>query len=124
MKYAELTEKIIRCAFTVHNNLGFGFLEKVYENSLIIELTKNGLRAFQQYPIQVKYNGEIVGEYIADLFVNDEVIVEIKSVNSLAKEHEVQVVNYLKATGKDIGLLINFGRSVEIRRKYRDPIKS
>jgi GxxExxY protein len=116
-----LTEKIIECAFKVHNTLGFGFLEKVYENSMMVELKKAGLNVQQQQSMSVKYEGVTVGDYIADLIVNGKVIIEIKSVNNLIKEHEVQLVNYLKATGINIGLLINFGRSVEVRRKYRDP---
>lgn len=120
MKYAELTDKIIRCAFEVHNNLGFGFLEKVYENSLIIEMKKVGLVAEQQKPIKVKYKGCEVGEYLADIVVNDVVIIELKSGQGIAKEHETQLVNYLTATGKDVGLLINFGKSVQVKRKVRD----
>jgi len=113
-----LTGQIIKCAFKVHNTLGFGFLEKVYENSLVIELENNGLKAEQQKSVKVMYSGKPVGDYVADVIVNDDVIVEIKSVNTLAKEHEVQLVNYLKATGKPRGLLINFGRSVDVKRKY------
>jgi GxxExxY protein len=116
-----LTEKIIEYAFKVHNTLGCGFLEKVYENSMMVELKKAGLNVQQQQSMSVKYEGVTVGDYIADLIVNGKVIIEIKSVNNLIKEHEVQLVNYLKATGINIGLLINFGRSVEVRRKYRDP---
>jgi len=117
----QLTEKIIKCAYAVHNVLGFGFLEKVYENSMVIELSKLGLAAKQQHPITVKYRGQEVGNYLADLLVENEIVVEIESVTALAKEHEVQLVNYLKATGKPVGLLINFGRSVEVKRKHRDP---
>ena len=116
-----LTEKIIHCAYNVHNKLGFGFLEKVYENSLSLELRNQGLHVQNQKPIEVKYEGITVGEYFADMVVEDHVIIEVKSVQALVKEHEVQSVNYLKATGREIGLLINFGRSVEVRRKYRDP---
>jgi GxxExxY protein len=117
----QLTENIIKCAYMVHNVLGFGFLEKVYENSMLIELSKLGLAAKQQHPITVKYNGQEVGHYLADLLVENEIVVEIKSVTALAKDHEVQLVNYLKATDKPVGLLINFGRSVEVTRKHRDP---
>lgn len=116
-----LTGQIIKCAFNVHNTLGFGFLEKVYENSLVIELENNGLKAEQQKAVKVLYEGKPVGDYVADVIVNDDVIVEIKSVNTLAKEHEVQLVNYLKATGKPRGLLINFGRSVDVKRKHLNP---
>ena len=114
-----LTKTIIGCAFKVHNALGSGFLEKVYENALRIELVKQGLEIKQQEPIQVYYEEEIVGDFIADLWVENRVIVELKAVQTLNKVHEVQLVNYLTATGVDIGLLINFGRSVTVKRKYR-----
>ena len=97
---------------------GFGFLEKVYENALVIELSKAGLDAKQQYPIQVYYDGEIVGDYQADILVEDKVILELKSIDRIADIHEIQLKNYLKATGIEVGLLINFGKSVEIRRKF------
>jgi GxxExxY protein len=105
----------------VHNTLGFGFLEKVYENSLVIELENNGVKAEQQKAVKVLYDGKPVGDYVADVIVKEDVIVEVKSVCTLAKEHEVQLVNYLKATGKPRGLLINFGRSVDVKRKYLNP---
>ncbi|MDH5717707.1 MAG: GxxExxY protein [Spirochaetia bacterium] len=117
-----LTEKIIGSAFEVHKTLGFGFLEKVYENSLIIELREHGLKADNQLPLKVHYKTQIVGDYIADILVEDKIIIEIKAVNMLAKEHEVQLVNYLKATNKEIGLLINFGKSVTIKRKYKNHV--
>ena len=118
LKHKNLTEKIIQCCFKVHNNLGFGFLEKVYENALVIELSKAGLDAKQQYPIQVYYDGEIVGDYQADILVEDKVILELKSIDRIADIHEIQLKNYLKASGIEVGLLINFGKSVEIRRKF------
>ncbi len=119
MQNKQLTKIIIGCAFAVHNVLGSGFLEKVYENALRIELLKHGLSVKQQQLVQVYYEGEVVGDFIADLWVEDRVIAEIKAVQKLVKAHEVQLVNYLTATGVDIGLLINFGRSVEIKRKHR-----
>jgi len=119
VKDEQLTKIIIGCAFKVHNALGPGFLEKVYENALRIELTKQGLKVRQQEPIRVHYDGQVVGDFIADLWVEDRVIVELKAVQTLAKVHEVQLVNYLTATGIDIGLLINFGSSVQVKRKYR-----
>ena len=119
MKEEALTETIIGCAFKVHNALGAGFLEKVYENALCIELTKQGLKAKQQAPIEVYYEGEVVGNYCADLLVEEKIIVELKAVQTMSKAHEVQLVNYLTATGIDIGLLLNFGPSVQIKRKYR-----
>jgi GxxExxY protein len=119
MENARLTETIIGCAFKVHNTLGYGFLEKVYENAMRIELVKQGLKVRQQEPILVHYDGQVVGEFYADLWVEDRVIVELKAVRSLSKAHEVQLVNYLTATGIDTGLLINFGPSVQVKRKFR-----
>lgn len=118
MEYRDLTERIIGCAYIVYNRMGFGFLESVYEKCLLIELHKAGLRAESQLPITVRYDDEIVGEFVADILVEDVVIVELKSVKKLAKAHEVQLVNYLVATGKPVGLLLNFGeQQVEVKRK-------
>jgi len=114
-----ITEIIIGCAFEVHNKLGSGFLEKVYENALCIELRKKGLKVEQQSSIKVWYEGQVIGYYAADLWVEDRIIVELRAVQSLTKEHELQVVNYLTATKVDTGLLINFGSSVQVKRKYR-----
>lgn len=120
MEHQDLTEKIIGCAYKVHNRLGYGFLESVYEKSLLIELRKTGISAKAQVPITVRYEGEVVGDFIADILVEDKVIVELKSISQIAKAHEVQLVNYLVATGKEIGLLINFGeKMVEVKRKIR-----
>ncbi|MBE9529689.1 MAG: GxxExxY protein [Proteobacteria bacterium] len=123
MKYSNLTEKIIKAAYTVHNVLGFGFLEKVYQNALIIELRKMGLSILSEETITVYYENEIVGEYVADIVVEGKVILELKAVKELTEIHEVQLVNYLKATGIEVGLLINFGHSVQIKRKVFDKIK-
>lgn len=114
-----LTHIIIKAAYTVHNNLGAGFLENVYHNAMLIELRKLGLNVDSQYPIKVYYENCLVGDYYADLFVERQVIVELKAVENLHTAHEVQLVNYLQGTGTDIGLLINFANSVEVRRKYR-----
>ena len=114
-----MTERIIGAAYKVHKTLGHGFLEKVYRNSLVLELRKNGLEAQVEVPIEVRYEGVVVGEYFADIIVNNTVILELKAVEALTTAHEVQLVNYLTATGKDIGLLINFGKSVAVKRKYR-----
>ena len=120
MQFEDITEKIIGCAYTVYNTMGYGFLESVYEKCLLIELNKTGLKSESQKSIIVYYDGEIVGNFIADIFVEDAVILELKSVKSIAQIHEVQLVNYLVATGKDVGLLINFGAErVEIKRKVR-----
>jgi GxxExxY protein len=120
MDIQTITEKIIGCAYKVHNSLGAGFLEKVYENALTIEL-KDGenLSVKTQHPIPVFYRDQSVGEYFADLLVEDSVLVEIKAVLQIHKEHEAQLVHYLTATKLDHGLLINFGPSVEVKHKYR-----
>jgi len=120
MEYEELTHKIIACAYTVFNQLGFGFLESVYRKAMVIELTKASFRVEEEKPLKVYYDEHVVGNFSADLFVEDTVVVELKSVQNTAKEHEVQLVNYLNAIKEEIGLLINFGPSgVEVKRKYR-----
>ena len=116
----KLTEKIIGCAYKVHKDLGSGFLEKVYENAMMIELRDQGLQAEQQINIPVYYKDKLVGDYYADIIVEGEVILELKAIDNLIKIHEVQLVNYLQGTGTEIGLLINFGSSVTIKRKYRE----
>ena len=112
-----ITEKIIGCAYMISNGLGSGFVEKVYENALAHELRKAGLGVHQQHPIQVNYDGVIVGEYVADLLVEDCVLVELKAVKILDEVHQAQCINYLKATGMHLCLLLNFGtRRVGIKR--------
>lgn len=114
----ELTEKIIGAAFEVHNNLGVGFLEKVYQNALVKELTLLGYLAQSEVKIPVYYKGELVGDYSADILVEGRIILELKALSALTTEHEAQLLNYLKATGFKVGLLINFGTSrVQIKRK-------
>jgi len=116
-----LTEKVIGISFEIHNHLGYGFLEKVYENALAMELRANGgLSVEQQHPIPVYYKNNFVGEYFADLLIEHELIVEVKSVTQIIKEHETQLVHYLTATKIDHGLLINFGPSVTLKHKYRE----
>lgn len=115
--YSDITEKIIQCFYTVYNSLGNGFIEKVYEKALSIELRRAGLQIEVQCPIKVYYQNEIVGEYFADIIVNDSVIVELKAIDSLNAVHGNQLVNYLKATGFEVGLLLNFGPKPEIKRK-------
>ena len=100
MEYRDLTEKIIGCAYRVYNTMGFGFLESVYEKCMLIELIKEGLNAETQKPIAVHYEKEIVGEFLADIIVEDSIILELKSVRRIDQSHEVQLVNYLVATGK------------------------
>ena len=121
MAFRELTEAIIGCAYRVYNRMGSGFLESVYEKSLLIERCKAGLRVESQRPIEVRYEGEVVGEFVADVLVKDKVIVELKAVRQLSPIHEAQLVNYLVATGKPVGLLLNFGETrVDVRRKVRE----
>ena len=121
MEYKELTEKIIGCAYRVYNMMGFGYLESVCEKCMLIELRKAGFDIESQKPIRVQYEGEVVGDFIADILVNDTVILELKSVRKLVEAHEVQLVNYLVSTGKPVGLLINFGETrVAVKRKVKD----
>lgn len=115
--YRSITEQIIGCAYKVANSLGVGFLEKIYENALFYEIDKAGLNVIQQAPIKVTYEDIVVGEYFADLIVQNEIIVELKAVKSLDPSHFAQCMNYLKSTDKKVCLLINFGsQKVEIKR--------
>jgi GxxExxY protein len=117
----EITERIIGCAFTVGNNLGCGFLEKVYENALGYELRSAGFLAEQQYGIEVKYKGVVVGQFFADILVEERILVELKAVRALDEMHFAQCLNYLKATGLTVCLLINFGNAkVEFKRVVRN----
>jgi GxxExxY protein len=112
-----VTEKIIGCAFTVSNSLGCGFLEKVYENAMVIELAKQRLKVEQQKNLDVYYENSIVGEYFCDLFIEQEIIVELKTVRSIDEIHKAQLMNYLKACKKRFGLIINFAKpKIEIKR--------
>ena len=117
MLYENITELIIKLFFKVNNTLGYGFLEKVYENAMKLELLNLNCKVEQQKQIKVFYNGVEIGDYYADLVVNDLVIVELKAAESLCKEHEAQLLNYLKATKMEVGLLLNFGLKAEFRRK-------
>jgi len=119
-KHKALSEKIIRIFYKVYNELGYGFLEKVYENAMMIDFRREGGSAVSQSAIKVYYEGEIVGEYFADILVDDKIIVEIKAAKNLALEHEAQLLNYLKATNIEVGLLLNFGPKPEIKRKTFD----
>jgi GxxExxY protein len=115
--HSDVTRKIIGAAQRVHRQLGFGFLEKVYENALAIEVAESGLVVVQSAPIQVHYRERLVGIFEADLLVDDKVIAELKAVEHLSEVHEVQLVNYLRATRIEVGLLINFGQKFEIKRR-------
>ncbi len=123
-KHKDLTEKIIGAAFKVHKALGWGFLEKVYQNALMIELAELNVKSEAESPVKVYYEEKLVGDFIADLLVEDKVIIELKAVKELNEAHEVQLVNYLKATGIEVGLLINFGEKVVVKRRiYSDADK-
>ncbi len=115
--HQEITEKIIKSFYTVYNTLGHGFLEKVYENAFVIELIKMGLNAEQQKKIEVFYDGKRIGEYYDDIFVNDLIILELKAADAIAPEHEAQIINYLKATKIEVGLLFNFGPKAQFIRR-------
>jgi GxxExxY protein len=119
-KHADVTDLIIKAFYRVYGELGYGFLEKVYRNSMAIELRKLGLDVVPEACIAVYYDGQVVGEYFADLLVADAVIVELKAVRKLLEEHEAQLLNYLKATPYEVGLLLNFGPKPEIKRKVFD----
>ncbi len=120
MEHADLTEEIIGCAMTVHSTLGPGFLEPVYQRALEHELRKQGLHVECEVPIQVVYDGVVVGDYRADMLVEDLIMIENKAIQTLVPAHEAQLVNYLTATGKEIGLLLNFGSDkLQFKRKHR-----
>ncbi|MEJ2353097.1 MAG: GxxExxY protein [Anaerolineales bacterium] len=119
-KHSDLTEKIIGAFFEVYNELGYGFSESVYENALLLELENNGLQVEHQMPIKVYYHGQVIGQYWADILVNDVVILELKAVRQILQEHEAQLLNYLKATQYEVGLLLNFGTKAQHLRKIYD----
>ena len=120
MKYEEITEKIIKSFYNVYNTLGYGFLEKVYENAMMIDLRKAGLKCENQIPIKVFYQNEIIGEYFADILVENKIIIELKAIKQLTKQDEAQLLNYLSSTKIEVGLLLNFGEKPEIKRKIFD----
>ena len=119
-KHKELTDKIIQAFYCVYNELGFGFLENIYQNALYFELLNRGYKVEPQKAINVYYKTQLVGTYRADLVVNDLIILELKAVDCLIEGHQLQLINYLKATDKEVGLLLNFGMKPEIRRKAFD----
>ncbi len=114
--YADKTEKIIKSFYQVYNALGYGFLERVYESALIIELSKNGFDVKKQSPIKVYYEGQMIGDYFCDLIVDDLILIELKSVETLIMAHKKQTINYLKASELEVGLLLNFGDKPQIER--------
>lgn len=111
------TEKIIGAFFSVYNEMGSGFLEQVYENAMVLALRKLGLTVLQQAAVDVRYQNQVVGEYRVDLLVDARILVEIKATSSLASNHEAQLINYLKATGIPVGLLLNFGPRPQFKRR-------
>lgn len=115
--HEDLPERIIKCYYTVYNSLGYGLLEKVYENALSVELQNSGLNIHRQKPIKVIYNEVNVGDYFADIVIEEKVLIELKAVDTLAPEHENQVISYLKSTEIEVGLLLNFGKKAEVRRR-------
>jgi GxxExxY protein len=119
-KHADLTRKVIGAFYKVYNTLGYGFSEKVYENALALELRKLGLRVESQQPITVYYDHEVIGQFLAAIVVNETIILELKAVHELVAEHEAQLLNYLKATLTEVGLLLNFGPTPEVKRKVYD----
>ncbi len=120
MEYEELTEKVIGCAYRVYNRMGYGFLESVYEKCMLIELRKAEISVESQKSIKVFYEGEVVGDFVADMVVDGTIIIELKSVKQLSRAHEVQLVNYLVATRLPVGLLLNFAEEkVEVKRKLK-----
>lgn len=117
MLHNEITAEVIAAFYAVYNTLGYGILEKVYENALILELQKRNMNVKQQFPIHVYFTGKIVGEYFADLLIQDTVIVEIKTANEIVDSHQAQLINYLKATNLEVGLVLNFGPKPDFKRK-------
>lgn len=124
MKYEEITEQIIKAFYKAYNTLGYGFLEKVYENAMYIELTSEGLKVERQKKIVVYYNGIAVGDYCSDMIIENVVLCELKAKEYLAEDNEYQLINYLKATSIEVGLLLNFGRKAEMKRKIYDNDKN
>lgn len=116
-KYQDITEKIIKAFYNVYNSLGYGFLERVYENAMMIELKSLNLNCEKQKQIKVFYKNENVGEYYADIIVEDKVIIELKAAEGIIDEHEHQLLNYLKATEIEVGLLLNFGKKPQFKRQ-------
>ena len=116
-KHSEITEQIIKAFYNVYNTLGYGFLEKVYENAMLIELKKVGLNAIAQQPIRVYYDSAEIGVYFADILVENKVILELKTAEGIASENEAQLINYLRATDIEIGLVLNFGKKPQFKKK-------
>ncbi|HEY8366368.1 MAG TPA: GxxExxY protein [Bacteroidia bacterium] len=116
-KYSDITSKVIKAFFKVYNSLGFGFLERVYENAMFIELNNMGLNVEKQKRLTVYYENQQIGNYFADFLIEEKVIIELKAVERLIEEHELQIINYLRATDLEVGLILNFGKKPEFKRK-------
>lgn len=123
MLHKELTGAILKLYYEVYNELGYGFLERVYQNALFYELKANGFKVEAQKRISVYYKNMVIGDYFADLIVNDSVILELKAVESLAKEHHYQIINYLRGTECEVGLVLNFGRKAQFMRRVYENYK-
>jgi len=119
-KHSELSEKIIKVFFDVHNELGFGFSEKVYQKAFGIALRENKMKVDEQVPIKVYFRGQLVGEFFTDMIVDDLILLELKSGSAILEEHEAQLLNYLKATEIEVGYVLNFGKSASFKRKIFD----
>jgi GxxExxY protein len=124
MRYQDLSEKVLAACFEVMNELGAGFLESVYEKALLIALREKGIGAEAQVPLSVTFRGEKVGEFFADILVEDKIIVELKAAKAMAPEHQAQLINYLRATGIEVGLLINFGPTKLEYRRFHGKVSS
>lgn len=122
-KYADLSEKIVGVFYAVHGELGYGFSEKVYEKAFVIALREAGFKVDEQIALKVFYHGQLIGEYIADLLVNDVILIELKAVSQIAEEHEAQLLSYLKASEIEVGYVMNFGKSATFKRKVFDNIR-
>jgi len=120
MEFEKESKLAIRAFYNVYNELGYGFLEKVYENAMMIRLQELGLSCSMQVPIKVFYHGDLIGHYFADIIVENKIILELKAAESLCEEHKAQLLNYLKATDFEVGLLLNFGKKPQLKRKIYD----
>jgi GxxExxY protein len=119
-KHSDLSDKIIKAFYDIHNELGYGFSEKIYQKALGIALREIGLKVDEQVPIKVHFRGQEIGEYFADMVVNDLILIELKAVRQIVEEHEAQLLNYLKSTEIEVGYVMNFGKSAEFKRKVFD----
>jgi GxxExxY protein len=122
-KYSELSEKIIKVFYDVHNELGYGFSERVYQKAYGIALREDGMKVDEQVPIKVYFRGQLVGEFFADMIINDLILLELKAAEVIVEEFEAQLLNYLKSTEIEVGYVLNFGKSATFKRKVFDNIR-